>query len=62
MKLAQIEKATVVNIAVFDPENIPAWAADWVPADSARIGDYWDGERFTTPETKPDEPAEGGAP
>lgn len=31
MRLAKLNSAGAVeNVAVFDPENVPAWAADWV--------------------------------
>lgn len=45
MKYAIIENGKVANIAKADA---PIYD-NWVPAGSARIGDAWDGETFTSP-------------
>lgn len=43
---AIVENGIVTNITVFDPEP----KANWIRSDTAKIGDLWDGEKFTTPE------------
>lgn len=50
MVKAQIENGIVVNVIAVDPDNTPAWCADW-PAitGSTGIGWAWDGKNFIPP-------------
>ncbi|PWE32788.1 hypothetical protein DDZ14_08560 [Maritimibacter sp. 55A14] len=50
MKRAEVISGVVVNVAEFDPDNIPGWAASWPKVtDGAGIGWGWDGSAFTAP-------------
>jgi len=48
-RLAKIEAGKVVNVAVVDPENIPAEMAKWPDAGAAGIGWTYDGRTFMAP-------------
>lgn len=44
---AQLENNRVINIAAFDPNDIPDWANSWMDIpDSVKIGDVYDGLQF----------------
>lgn len=50
MRKAKVENGVVVNVALFNPDNMPEWAAEWVDAASdVSAGDLFDGVAFTKP-------------
>jgi hypothetical protein len=47
---AQVENGVVVNVAMFDSDNLPDWASSWVDAaDDTAVGGTYDGVTFTPP-------------
>ena len=50
---AKIESDIVVNVIVVDPDNIPAWCADWPTLTEGGIGWSWDGTNFIAPPIEP---------
>lgn len=47
IRKALIKNGIVENIAVFDADSIPDWAADWITAtEEAEIGYQFDGQKF----------------
>lgn len=50
MRKAKVENGVVVNVALFNPDNMPEWAAEWVDAPGdVSAGDLFDGKAFTKP-------------
>ena len=60
MRLAQIVDGVVVNVAEVDPENVPEFMADWVPAGEAGPGWLHDGHALTPPPPAPLDPKLAG--
>lgn len=51
MRAAIIENDTVINVAEADADF--ASEQGWIISDTAKIGDLWDGETFTSPPSQP---------
>lgn len=50
VKKALVKSGVVINIAVFDTDNLPEWASAWVDAtNDASIGGTYDGVTFVPP-------------
>lgn len=49
MRLAQIIDGTVINVAEVDPENVPDFMEDWLPAGDAGPGWVLDGDTLVPP-------------
>ena len=49
MRLAQIIDGTVVNVAEVDPDNVPDFMEDWLPAGDAGPGWVLDGDTLVPP-------------
>lgn len=50
MRKAEVSGGIVRNVCEVDPENIPAWCADWPDAGEAGPGWRHDGAEFSPPE------------
>jgi hypothetical protein len=47
VRKALVEGGVVTNIALFDADDVPSWAAAWVDSDfSVSVGDVYDGVSF----------------
>ncbi len=49
MRLAQVIDGIVTNVAEVDPENVPDFMADWLPAGDAGPGWHLDGDTLVAP-------------
>ena len=53
MRRAQIDRGTVINVIVVDPENPPEWCRDWPSSPDAGPGWTFDGAAFHPPVEQP---------
>ena len=56
MRLAHIVEGIVVNVAEVNPDNVPDFMAEWVPAEDAGPGWAYDGQSFVAPNPLPSDP------